>query len=243
MQVNVIQQKTLKDGTKLGMLASIKLEDVKPFDKLQDKGDETNKEKLVRVWRGSKKNIQLFVGVDSDYGAANYGGRFYLIGFNVPDDAARVVAVVKDGILVLYKVLDKNGNEDGADYSRTLEIVNEVGGELPAHQTLISALDQNDAAKNNVKGKWCYVKGINGDLGKLADDIYTWGEVQTKSSVGKTVNTANLELKELQEGIEKDRKEKESLEKQLAEKNNDIANKEGRAERLKKALEVLERKE
>ena len=193
MAVNATRQKDmtqrefliLKDETKLEPLARIELSAVRVLDQLQEKGNEQNREKLARVWRGKNGN-HLSVDVDSEDYAKGLGGCFDVIGFE-RYHAATAAWIVKDGTLTAYKVLDRKGIDKGADYNRTLEIANELSGELPTHQMLISALAQNEIAKKNVEGRWGYVKGKNEDLGNLNDGLYTWSDSKGEGIADKAL--------------------------------------------------------
>ena len=177
---------TLRDKTQLKQLIAIKLEGVKPIVGLQEVKGKADIEKSVLVGRGESKENPLSVLILSDYHASTYGGRFALDGYHMPLFDPREVGAVKDGVLKLYKVYNKEGEISWANYDMTMKIVKELGAELPDHHIAIPAIwqalnspelskDQKDAIKNI---RFC-VPGKDKDLVNLeGDKVYTWDEAK-----------------------------------------------------------------
>ena len=248
---------TLKNKIQLKQLAAIKLESVKPIGSLQEVKGESDAEKSVRVWRGSSGN-PLSVGIRSDDDASGYGWRFGLYGYG-PAEASRAVGAVKDGELKLYE-LSKGGEVFKANYAKMLEIVNEIGAELPAYQIAIPAIAQvlastelDKGQQNAIKDLWFYAQGKEEDLANLKDWIYTWDKSKEYVPTGratKAIEAVKAELQALQHGIEDETQlvksldqNKAAIEAQIAQRTAVLAEKANEEKRLSEALSVLERKE
>ena len=213
--MKIVQQKgasqkefiTMQDKTVLKLLASIKLDGVKPIGSLQEAIEgKADIEKSLRVWRGSKQN-PLSVWVNSDNNASYCGCRFYLEGDNDLADASWAVGAVKGGELKLYEMHNKNRRISWADYDTILKIVKELGAELADYRTAIPAIVQalgspelSKDQKDAIKIIWFYVQGKDQDLSNLKSEIYTWGEA-TDEDVwsAKTKETIKTELLSLED--------------------------------------------